>query len=81
VARALGAARIVWFTSHDVNAQTLKQRTLTNLYNQRPTGLANFHNALDRAAYRWDDRDPASVPEDETLAQTLTINLKRSNQM
>ena len=37
-------------------AQVLKKRTLTNLYNERPTWLDNAHRALDEAvadAYGW----------------------------
>jgi hypothetical protein len=36
--------------------QVLKQRTLTNLYNERPTWLDNAHRDLDEAvaeAYGW----------------------------
>ncbi|HYO15103.1 MAG TPA: hypothetical protein VE685_18060 [Thermoanaerobaculia bacterium] len=38
-------------------AEKLKQRTLTNLYNQRPTWLDLAHRKLDEAvfaAYGWD---------------------------
>ena len=40
-------------------AESLKKRTLTNLYNQRPTWLAQAHQKLDEAvfaAYGWDPR-------------------------
>ena len=43
------------------HAAELKKRTLTNLYNQRPTWLVNAHMALDAAvaaAYGWDDYTP-----------------------
>jgi hypothetical protein len=59
----------------------LGSRKQTNLYNQRPTWLANLHAALDRAvwtAYGWDDPDPAMVPEDDILARLLALNLKRA---
>jgi hypothetical protein len=49
----------------------LRQRTLTNLYNARPTWLANAHAALDRAvwaAYGWPGEEvPAEVAEDRPL--------------
>src|SRR3712207_8581472 len=51
---------------------TLKARTLTNLYNQRPAWLANAHARLDRAvwaAYGWEDPDPSAVEEDAILAR------------
>lgn len=54
----------------------MKKRTLTNLYNERPTWLANAHAALDEAvlaAYGW----PASMPDAEILARLLELNLER----
>jgi type II restriction/modification system DNA methylase subunit YeeA len=41
---------------HEAAAAALRTRTLTNLYNERPTWLVNAHNALDlavAAAYGW----------------------------
>lgn len=58
-------------------AQTLKERTLTNLYNERPTWLQNAHKALDEAvaaAYGW----PADLSDDEVLARLFALNQKRS---
>ena len=55
----------------------MKKRTLTNLYNARPTWLANSHAWLDTmvyAAYRW----PASLPDEEVLKSLLALNLERS---
>ena len=49
-----------------LDANQLKRRTLTNLYNQRPTWLANAHATLDAAvadAYGW----PPDLPDDEVL--------------
>jgi hypothetical protein len=80
-ARALDEARTAWLNPPDADEATLKKRTLTNLYNQRPTWLAHLHAALDRAvwsAYGWDDPDPAEVPEDEILARLLALNLERA---
>src|SRR6266853_6691181 len=58
-------------------AAILKKRTLTNLYNERPTWLDNAHRDLDAAvaaAYGW----PADISEDEALACLLALNLERS---
>jgi type II restriction/modification system DNA methylase subunit YeeA len=55
-------------------AVTLKTRTLTNLYNQRPQWLADAHRDLDAAvavAYGW----PADISEEDALAKLLELNL------
>jgi hypothetical protein len=62
------------------HAAELKQRTLTNLYNARPTWLDNAHQALDAevaTAYGWDDYTP-DMPDNEILRRLLALNLKRS---
>jgi hypothetical protein len=59
----------------------LKKRTLTNLYNERPTWLAMLHADLDRAvwdAYGWDDAEPAAVAEDAILGRLLALNQDRA---
>jgi hypothetical protein len=60
----------------------LKKRTLTNLYNARPTWLANAHAALDRAvwaAYGWPANEvPAEVAEDVILSRLLELNQERA---
>lgn len=61
----------------DKAAAELKKRTLTNLYNQRPTWLANAHRALDEAvaaAYGW----PADLSDDEVLARLFALNQERA---
>jgi type II restriction/modification system DNA methylase subunit YeeA len=63
------------------HAAELKKRTLTNLYNQRPTWLDNAHKALDAsvaAAYGWPDYSP-EMAEEEILARLLALNLERSS--
>ncbi len=58
----------------------LAKRTLTNLYNQRPTWLAQAHAALDAAvaaAYGWADWTPA-MPDDEILRRLLALNRERA---
>ena len=55
----------------------LRKRTLTNLYNERPTWLANLHATLDAAvftAYGW----PPDIGDDEMLERLLTLNLERA---
>ena len=52
-------------------------RTLTNLYNARPTWLDNAHRALDAAvadAYGW----PADLADAEILERLLALNLERA---
>lgn len=76
-ARELNALRENWLNPEGlVSDRELKKRTLTNLYNERPTWLANAHRALDEAvlaAYGWDDE-----PEDMALlARLLRLNLER----
>ena len=54
-----------------------QKRTLTNLYNQRPTWLDNAHKKLDAAvfvAYGW----PVDLSDDEILARLLALNLERA---
>ena len=60
----------------DLSEKELKRRTLTNLYNQRPTWLVNAHAALDAAAfaaYGWG----GDVEDAEILARLLKLNLER----
>ncbi len=61
----------------DECAKQLKRRTLTNLYNERPTWLDLAHKRLDEAvfaAYGW---DPA-MSDEELLAALLELNLARA---
>ena len=60
----------------DECAKQLAKRTLTNLYNQRPTWLAQAHDRLDAAvsaAYGW----PDNMTDDEILERLLSLNLYR----
>jgi type II restriction/modification system DNA methylase subunit YeeA len=59
-----------------IAAVALRERTLTNLYNQRPQWLVDAHHNLDVAvasAYGW----PVDITEDEALAKLLELNLSR----
>jgi type II restriction/modification system DNA methylase subunit YeeA len=62
-----------------VGAKELGTRTLTNLYNQRPTWLANAHRTLDEAvfaAYAWRE-PPDNLTAAEIVARLLNLNLQR----
>ena len=57
-------------------ATALKTRTLTSLYNARPTWLADAHAVLDAAvatAYGW----PVDISDDDALAELLALNLAK----
>jgi len=80
-AKALDVARRFWLNPPDTDEKTLKTRTLTNLYNARPTWLANLHARLDRAvwaAYGWPE-DPGATDEDTILGRLLALNLERGS--
>ncbi len=64
-------------SSSVVRPSSLKDRTLTSLYNQRPTWLDLAHKRLDRAvldAYGW----PHEIADEELLARLLALNLERA---
>ncbi len=72
------------FGISESDATELQKRTLTNLYNQRAAGkaqwLASAHADLDQAvaaAYGWADYT-AAMPDEEILARLLALNLARS---
>ena len=75
-ARELDRLRDGWLNPPGLDPAALAVRTLTNLYNERPTWLANAHDDLDRAvlaAYGW----PADAGDDAILEQLLELNLSR----
>ena len=76
-AKELVQLRDAWLNPPDASETDLKKRTLTNLYNQRPTWLDNAHKKLDAAvfaAYGW----PVDLSDDEILARLLALNLERA---
>ncbi len=76
VARDLDRLRNGWLNPSGLSAEELAARTLTNLYNERPTWLANVHARLDEAvlkAYGW----PRDLDDDSILRQLLKLNLER----
>jgi hypothetical protein len=65
-----------WLNPPGLSDAELHARTLTHLYNERPTWLANAHailNAAVLAAYGW----PPDLPDNEVLARLLELNLSR----
>ncbi len=76
-ARELDALRVGWLNPPQVAPGELAKRTLTNLYNARPTWLTQAHERLDNAvhaAYGW----PYPLDDDGVLARLLELNLTRS---
>ena len=76
-ARDLVTKRDAWLNPEGATPADLKKRTLTNLYNDRPTWLDLAHQRLDRAvldAYGW----PHDLSDDDLLARLLVLNLARA---
>jgi hypothetical protein len=74
-ARRLVELRDGWLHPPGLGGDELEPQTLTNLYNERPTWLANAHGALDRAvldAYGWPALDDEAI-----LGRLLALNLGR----
>ena len=74
-ARRLVELRDGWLNPPGLDPPDLAKRTLTNLYNQRPTWLANAHADLDAAvfdAYGW----PPNLADGEILERLLALNLE-----
>jgi hypothetical protein len=66
-----------WLNPEGASEAELKKRTLTNLYNARPTWLDLAHKKLDKAvfaAYGW----PDDVSDEEILERLLALNLERA---
>jgi len=78
-ARGIGTVRYPRLVAKDDKAAAeLKKRTLTNLYNQRPTWLDLAHKKLDDAvfaAYGWD----SAMSDEDILAKLLELNLQRTS--
>ena len=58
----------------------LKKRTLTNLYNLKPSWLKSAHEMVDNAvarAYGWDDYTP-EMADEEILRRLLKLNFERA---
>ena len=77
VAKDLVEKRDRWLNPEGVDETELKKRTLTNLYNQRPTWLDLAHQTLDKAvldAYSW----LHDLTDNEILEYLLALNLERA---
>ena len=76
-ARGLVEKRDRWLNPESATEKELKKRTLTNLYNQRPTWLDLAHRKLDHAvldAYGW----PHDITDEQILERLLALNLERA---
>ena len=76
-AKRLDELRRNWLDPEGATVAELKKRTLTNLYNQRPTWLENTHARLDAAvyaAYGW----PADLSDEDVLRSLLALNQERT---
>ena len=76
-AKGIGTVRYPRLVPADAAAaKKLAKRTLTNLYNERPTWLKLANKRLDEAvfaAYGW----PADLTDDDLLKRLLALNLER----
>jgi hypothetical protein len=75
-ARDLVHKRDAWLNPYGATTAELKNRTLTNLYNQQPSWLTMAHDRLDRAvfdAYGW----PHYLSDEQILERLLMLNLAR----
>ena len=76
--RGIGKVRYPRLTpSDDEAAQRLAKRTLTDLYNERPTWLDLAHRKLDEAvfaAYGWEP----TLSDEDILARLLILNQERA---
>jgi len=77
-AKGIGTVRYPRTVAADAGAaKKLAKRTLTNLYNERPTWLDLAHRRIDDAvfaAYGW----PADLSDEDLLARLLALNLERA---
>jgi hypothetical protein len=72
-ARRLVELRDGWLNPPEIDPVELEKRTLTSLYNQRPTWLANAHAELDEAVvacYGWS----GSLMDDDVLVRLMDLN-------
>lgn len=75
--RELMGLRNNWLDVQHLDATEIKNRTLTNLYNKRPSWLENAHQTLDRAVFAaYGLTYPLS--KDGILQHLLALNHRRS---
>jgi hypothetical protein len=78
-ASELVTKRDAWLNPPDAKPETLRKRTLTNLYNERPSWLVDAHRTLDEAvfaAYGW----PTILTDAEVLERLLALNHQRASE-
>lgn len=79
-AKELVEHRDRWLNAEGLSDLEKKKRTLTNLYNARPTWLDLAHKRLDAAvcaAYGWQ----SNMSDEEILEKLLALNLERGRQL
>ena len=76
-ARGIGTVRYPRLIPKASIVYDMAARTLTNLYNQRPTWLDLAHRALDEAVFRAYGWEP-SLTDVELLSVLLDLNMERS---
>jgi len=77
-ARRLNELREGWLNPQGIPEAELAKRTLTNLYNTRPSWLVQIHERLDRAvldAYGW----PHDIVDGDLLSGLFMLNLERES--
>jgi hypothetical protein len=77
-AARLDELRRGWLQPPDADDEELQIRTLTRLYNERPSWLRDVHERLDAAviaAYGWSPE----ASDDEILSALLELNLQRQD--
>jgi hypothetical protein len=75
-AKELVEQRDRWLNAESLSDKDKKKRTLTKLYNQRPTWLELAHYRLDKAvfaSYGW----KPDLSDEEILVKLLSLNLER----
>lgn len=75
-ASELVTKRDAWLNPPDAKPEILRKRTLTKLYNERPSWLVGAHRTLDEAvfaAYGW----PSTITDAEILERLLALNHQR----
>jgi SAM-dependent methyltransferase len=78
-AKELVEQRDRWLNAEGLSDAEKKKRTLTNLYNARPTWLDLAHKRLDEAvfaAYGW----KSDLNDEEILEKLLALNLERAKE-
>jgi hypothetical protein len=77
-AQELVSKRDLWLNrvpfGRGLEGKELQKRTLTNLYNQRPTWLDLAHKNAVCAAYGW----PVDLTDEEILARLLALHRQRA---